>query len=93
MRNKLFFLLIGILILSTICVYALVHTKSATVPEHKEAHAVKTPVKAANSQVKTKDCNCCDRMNKVRQRVQERLKKKQQQAQQAETPAASQQTP
>jgi len=68
MRNKRVFIFIGILILSMLCVYTLVHTVPATLPvvqEEAEAHPA----------VKAEACRCCKRVNRARERVRERLRK------------------
>lgn len=70
MRSKRVFILIGILILSALCVYAVVHTVPATAPMSQKEGS-----DAVRATVKTKDCSCCDRVNRARERVRERLRK------------------
>lgn len=88
MRHKRVFIFIGILILSALCVYAVVHTVTATapVPQKEGSDAVRATVK-------TKDCSCCDRVKRVRERVQERLRKERAAAESAETAEESPEVP
>ena len=68
MRKKRVFIFIGILILSMLCVYTLVHTVPATPPVVQEGAEAPATVKA-------KACRCCKRVNRARKRVRERLRK------------------
>lgn len=87
MRNQRVFIFIGILILSMLCVYAAVHTVPATAPTHQKEGS-----DAVRATVKTKACSCCDRVNRARERVRERLRKERA-AESAETTDESPEVP
>lgn len=70
MRSKRVFIFIGILILSALCIYAAVHTVTATAPTSQKEGS-----DAVRATVKTKECSCCDRINRAQERVRERLRK------------------
>ena len=61
MRHKRSFIFIGILILSALCIYAVVHTvpATATVLQKEGSDAVRATVK-------TKECSCCDRVSRIK---------------------------
>ena len=81
MRNRRFFAWIGILLISILCVYALVHTARPTAPVMKAANT-----DTAQSLKKNKNCRCCEKINIAKKRVQERLRKR-------EVPTAPQDKP
>lgn len=69
-----------------LCVYTLVHTVPATLPvvqEEAEAHPT----------VKAKACRCCERVNRARERVRERLRKERAAAESAVTAEESSAAP
>ena len=82
MRKKRVFIFIGLLILSLLCVYTLVQTVPATPPVVQEGSEVPATVKA-------KACRCCDRVNRARERVRERLRKERAAAESAVTTETS----
>ena len=88
MQHKRVFIFIGILILSALCIYAAVHTVPATAPVHQKEGS-----DAVRATVKTKECSCCDRVKRVRERVQERLRKERAAAESAETTEESPEVP
>lgn len=88
MRHKRVFILIGILIVLALCVYAVVHPVPATAPTSQKEGS-----DAVNSTVKAEECSCCDRVNRARQRVQERLRKERAAAESAETAEESPEVP
>lgn len=84
MQNKRLFFWIGMLFLSTICVYAIVHTTHTTTSVAKDTNTDTSQLIKKNT-----SCDCCEKINLAKQRVQERLRK-----QQAERhPPDSSQTP
>ena len=82
MQKKRVFICIGILILSMLCVYTVVHTGPATPPVVQEGAEAPATVKA-------KACLCCKRVNRVRERVRERLRKERVAAESAVTTETS----